>query len=531
MNAYDWLPHLRAGTNGHEVAEALNLRRRVAHYVCPNCHAPSLEVLEQTFTCSRCGIHGDLIALVMVAQQTDLHGAVEWLLARAIAEGKERRKTERRWLEAEQRFQATFEQAAIGLALVTPDGSWLLVNQKLCDIVGYTAEQLLERSLQDITHPDDVALDLEQRERVLAGELATYSMEKRYLRSDTSVVWINLTVSLVREASGAPRYFIAAVEDISERTRAERALRASEERYRTLVETSPDGILVTDLDGMILIANRRAARLHGYDGPEAMVGLRVFALVIPTDRGRAVEDARRTYQEGEVRDSGYTMLRNDGSTFPGEISASLLRETAGQPAGTIGIIRDVTVRKRAEDALRHQAMHDSLTDLPNRILFGDRLEQAIHAARRTAAPLALLLLDLDNFKDVNDTFGHHDGDVLLQKVAMRLRAMVRDSDTVARLGGDEFAFLLPATDEAGALRVAQKVSVLLRASEQIEEQSLCPGGSIGIAMYPDHGEDSASLLRHADVAMYTAKRGRSGCAVFSFDQEPTRLKAAALRCE
>ena len=517
MDAYDWLPHLRAGTTGQEVAEALRLRRRGPRFVCPSCTSGGLEVREQSFSCRDCGIHGDLVALVMVARRTDMQGAIEWLLMRTVEEVAERRKTERRWLEAEQRFQAIFEQAAIGLALVTPDGRWLLVNQKLCDITGYPEEELLERTVQDITYPDDLTLDQDHMAKLLARELSTYSIAKRFRRGDGSVVWINLTVSLVREATGDPRYFITAIEDISQRKWAEEALQESEERYRTLVETSPDGILLTDLDGTILIANRRAARLHGYETSHEMVGLRVFALVIPEERKRAVDDARRTYRDGEVRDAEYTMLRKDGGTFPGEISASLLRDGEGNPLGTIGIVRDITSRKRAEEALQFQAMHDALTGLPNRVLLGDRLEQAIGTARRNRVGLALLLLDLDNFKDVNDTFGHHWGDLLLQQVAKLLRGAVRESDTVARLGGDEFAGLLPATDELGAVAAARKVATSLSSELKVGDRTFYPRGSIGIALYPDHGPDAGALLQRADGAMYAAKRSGTELAVHGMD--------------
>jgi diguanylate cyclase (GGDEF)-like protein len=184
-------------------------------------------------------------------------------------------------------------------------------------------------------------------------------------------------------------------------------------------------------------------------------------------------------------------------------------------------------RKHAEQALEYQAMHDALTDLPNRMLLTDRLHQAVLTAQREGRRLALLLLDLNGFKDVNDTFGHHLGDVLLQEVGARIQDQLRESDTVARLGGDEFAVVLPTTDdEQGAVNAARRILKSLEEPFVLEDRRLHVGGSIGIALTPEHGHDPATLLRRADIAMYVAKRTRTGYAVYKPEQDqhsPARL--------
>src|SRR5947209_20137797 len=172
------------------------------------------------------------------------------------------------------------------------------------------------------------------------------------------------------------------------------------------------------------------------------------------------------------------------------------------------IIHDVTERKRTEEALAHQALHDGLTGLPNRLLLQDRLTQSIRMAERDGRPFALCVIDLDRFKDVNDTLGHLAGDQLLQEVAFRLRQALRASDTVARLGGDEFAVVLPDADAHAATLAAQKVVEALGASLLLEGCEVAVGASVGIAVYPEHGGDAETLLRKADVAMYVAKQSR-----------------------
>jgi diguanylate cyclase (GGDEF)-like protein len=176
-------------------------------------------------------------------------------------------------------------------------------------------------------------------------------------------------------------------------------------------------------------------------------------------------------------------------------------------------------RKQTERSLEYQASHDALTELPNRALLMERLQRALFVAQGSNRPLALFLLDLDRFKEVNDTYGHHHGDLLLQQVAGRLQTALRDSDTVARLGGDEFAVLLPGTSESGAVIVAKKILTSLDQPFVVEGQTLDIGGSIGIALHPDHGEESDILMHCADVAMYVAKRAKGGYTVYSPDQE------------
>lgn len=218
-----------------------------------------------------------------------------------------------------------------------------------------------------------------------------------------------------------------------------------------------------------------------------------------------------------------TALRGNGCEF--ELDLQLVPvEDGGQLTHWVAFLRDVTAAKHQVTSLRHQAMHDALTGLPNRALLFDVLEKAIEAARATGSQLALMLMDLDRFKEVNDTFGHHFGDALLKQVAFRLQNQMRGEDVVARLGGDEFAVVLPTfADNSVTATAARRILNTLEQQFVIEGQVLEVGASIGIALYPEHGTDARTLLRRADVAMYTAKQKQTG---YSFHREDAEVRSA-----
>ena len=211
----------------------------------------------------------------------------------------------------------------------------------------------------------------------------------------------------------------------------------------------------------------------------------------------------------------------------GNATASMVKGDSGEPLFVIGMIEDISARKAQEAELEHQALHDALTGLPNRSLLQDRLLQAIRMGQRDQHPMALMMMDLDRFKDVNDTFGHHSGDLLLREVAVRLTAELRASDTVARLGGDEFAIVLMGVEsESVAAAGARKLLRALEPPFEIDGERFDVGASIGIALFPQHGDGADALMRRADVAMYVAKRSGSGYAVYAPEEDthsPERL--------
>lgn len=283
------------------------------------------------------------------------------------------------------------------------------------------------------------------------------------------------------------------------------ALAESRAHFRTVVANAPIVLLALDAAGMITLSEGSGlAALHRQPG-EA-VGCSIFDLY--ADVPELIAQARRALA-GE--DHTAPCLVRDVAF---EVRWTPLTDTAGTPTGAIAVATDITERQRAEAALQHQALHDPLTDLPNRALLGEHLQQTLRGAERDGTAASFALLDLNRFKEVNDTLGHHAGDVLLQHVALRVQGALRASDIVARLGGDEFAVLLPGADAAAAIPVIQRILAALAAPCIIDGHSLDVGGSLGLAVYPAHGADAATMLRHADVAMYVAKRAGSGYAVY-----------------
>ena len=302
----------------------------------------------------------------------------------------------------------------------------------------------------------------------------------------------------------AVRYAVESARGARLRRRAEHALADSEQRYRSLFEQSRDAIFMTERGGEIVELNEAARELLGYDGDE-LIGrdvLSIYADPADRDRFRTEMEARSHVRDFEVR-----VRRRDRTERWCLVSAWVRREPTGEVAGYQGIIHDITERKRVEDQLAHDAFHDTLTALPNRALFMDRLERAVARRRRMdAKDVAVLFLDLDRFKVVNDSLGHMIGDELLRQIGRLLQAEVRDEDTVARLGGDEFAILLDGVEDAAdPTHVAERIQERLRKPFRLSGRDVFTSVSIGITFGGGGVERAEDLLRDADTAMYRAK--------------------------
>ncbi|HEY7295130.1 MAG TPA: diguanylate cyclase, partial [Dehalococcoidia bacterium] len=299
---------------------------------------------------------------------------------------------------------------------------------------------------------------------------------------------------------------------------AEEGLRRQLDFTGAITNNLGEGVLALDVAGYITLANPAAARMLGWDAAD-LVGRHVSEVVAAppaTGSGDPIAGVLGSGVPARVEDAAF--LRRGSAPLPASFSVSPIL-SSGRIEGAVIAFHDITKRKAQTAALEHQARHDALTGLPNRVLLRDRVEQAIRTSGREALPLALLVMDLDGFKEVNDTLGHQMGDVLLQQVARRLQDALRASDTVARMGGDEFAILLPGDAQAGAQIAAHKLLEALDRPFLIDGCGIDVGASIGIAVYPDHGLDAQTLLRRADVAMYVAKRGERGAALYASEHD------------
>lgn len=285
-----------------------------------------------------------------------------------------------------------------------------------------------------------------------------------------------------------------------------------------VLEWIPDGVIVSDLGGRIVFVNRQAEEMTGYSRGELLGSS--LDILVPDGLHGGPDHQRRAYTEADTgprflgrREHDYVVRRKDGSTVQVEIALGPVG--SGVHQHTIAVLRDIVERRKLEHALEHRALHDPLTDLANRTLFYDRFRQSLHAARRENAKVALVMLDLDAFKEVNDLHGHAVGDEALKKVASRLRLGLRATDTAARLGGDEFAWILPKiADRPTVEQIVRARLAGIQEPIQVGDLQLKLGASAGIALYPDDGHDVDALMKRADTALYTVKKSGGGKTLY-----------------
>lgn len=625
-----------------------------------------------------------LVVLALLALAVAATGLLSYLLHRA-------RRLSRRH-DSAARAVSAYSSGAI--CLTDGAGHVLSLNPAAERLLAISAQEATGRPAWDVIHLGDRdGADSGWLQLALAGDQSRGQGYVTLGGRTAPVAYTAGPIVMDGHVTGAALLF-SETSDIEE----SEARRRAEAQYRTLIESSPDGMLLTDPYGYIQFANQRAAALHGWEEGDALAGKRLVELIDPAMRVALSHGMRRVAEDGQIAVYDYAALRRDGDVFPAEAAVSRVID-GGEVRGLLLVVRDISRHKLAEAALRatqeradlqqvvadvlahatslgdamprllralgdsggwdgallwqldgredrlhcpfawsrpgaglepyinggltaalkpgngpvgesavhgqavwvgesdlhaescpvpgtseirtvfcfplraggetqgviefidresrprdagvtetlesvstaigqfikrkqaereleYRAHHDALTALPNRDLFNIRLERALSVAAVSHHSLAVLLMDMDRFKEVNDTFGHLHGDALLKQAATRLSAVLRDSDTVARLGGDEFAVLLPVTDEEGARAAAEKLLRCVEKPFPVEQELLDVGISIGVAMYPDHGRDPGALLQHADVAMYQAKREKLGVAVYAADDDyhtPTRF--------
>lgn len=433
------------------------------------------------------------------------------MLLGVLRDISERKRAERAIREAEERYRLLVELAPVGI-LLFQDGVYRFANRAAATLLG-------ARDPDELIGRDPFSLILEpyheriraRAERLLAGGGPAEPIEIEMRRLEGEVVTIE-TVGAAIVAGGRPAIQIL-IRDITEARRARRALEEAEARWRSLLELAPDAVLLIENETYVY-ANRRAAELYGAADPAELVGRSPFDFILEEFWPRIRERAARLLAHGErLPPIEIRIRRLDGTILDVETTGAVIED--GGRRVIQSVIRDISERKALEAELWRRAHHDPLTGLPNRLLFFDRLGQALHRCRREGRSGALLSLDLDGFKLVNDGHGHDAGDALLVEVARRLRAQVRRVDTVARLAGDEFALVLYPVEGAAAVEaVGRRILRALRDPIEHRGRRLQVAASLGATLFPHDGDRADALLKKADLALYRAKDRGPGSLVF-----------------
>jgi len=408
-------------------------------------------------------------------------------------------------------------------------GTLTWISPQIETLLGQPPEEILDDQdvWYELVHPDDV-------ERVKAEELRVFNaqeefdIEYRMVARDGRVLWVRERDSIVRDADGMPLFTQGVLYDITPQRRVEHELRDERDRAQSYLDIAGTFVILVDIGDRIVLVNRAGCELLGYEHDE-LVGQDVIDFLCPAESAAETRAAHRAIIE-RGRDprepAEFTILAKDGRRHVMLWRNTLMRDETGVPTGVLSSGIDVTERLEAEQQIAYLAYHDSLTGLPNRALLAEHLELALARARRTSTAVALLYLDLDDFKLVNDSLGHQAGDELLCQIALRLQDRRRETDLLARQGGDEFLLLLSDVggDAVGVARTAaEAILEALSRPFSIAGTDFHVGASIGVGVFPRDANDGDELLRHADAAMYQAKaRGRNTVAVYSGEAHQSR---------
>ncbi len=442
----------------------------------------------------------------------------------------ERKKAEEALRLSEERFNLAIRGSTDGF-WDWPDTSKnaLWITPRFYELIGYEHNefQMGFEKFRELLHPEDREHFLEAVRAHLEDQ-QPYDVEYRLQTKSGDYAWFRARGQAIWDKQGKPLRMSGSIQDITARIQAEAKLRASEEKFSKAFRSSPDAFMITrQQDGSIIEVNEGFERNTGYTAAEA-IGRNTFEIGLwaePEEREKLMSLLK---QQGYVRDLEICMRIKSGQVRQCLTSAELIT-IEGVPC-LVTVTRDITERKAYLANMEHQATHDSLTELPNRELLFTSIEAAIRDAKDKGNMIALFLMDLDRFKEINDTLGHHSGDNLLKQIGPRLqRHMDKNGVLIARLGGDEFAVLIGSIESEGqAINHVEQVLSIVKQSFDIDGLKVEIGASVGVSLYPQHGDNPSTLLRCADVAMYHAKQHSLGYAIYSPDHDGYSLRRLSL---
>ncbi|CAM3892941.1 EAL domain-containing protein [Paracidovorax anthurii] len=435
----------------------------------------------------------------------------------------------------EERFRALFDQAAVGVAQVDgATGRFVRANTRFCELLGHAPHEIERLTVRDVTVEDDMARSQVLIDRLVAGEIPEFRLEKRYRHKSGATVWADLAVSQMRGPGVPSGHHIAVVQDITARKRMEEAQQGSEARLRHILYRLPVGVCLVRPDGTLSFRNERFEQICGYGPQDTPTVADFWRLALPaeSERVQAIAEWQAACQsaragDGTIPPREHTLTCRDGVVRTVDMAGVLLE---GECLITLV---DLSQHKAAEEEIHYLAYYDPLTQLPNRRLLVDRLQQTVAASKRRGRCGAVLMLDLDNFKTLNETQGHERGDLLLRQVAQRLRGCVQPEDTVARHGGDEFVVVLedlgqsPQGAAARAEELGQKILAAMRQPFLIEGEPRHTTVSMGVTVFQGQRETVDELLQRSDLAMYQAKAGGRNALQFYDPQMQASVAARA----
>lgn len=531
----EWANQAFTVLTGYAKGEALGLTPR--QLIRSGRNSPALyEDLWQTILSGRTW-HGELVNRrkdgrlydeeMSITPVKDVQGRIHHFVA-IKQDITERKQAARALAESEQRLELALAGGDLGLWDHDLRSGKLTCNARWAQMLGYSLEEIvpLMATWEKWIHPDDLPRVLQAREAHLRGETPRYESEYRMLHRDEHWVWILDRGKVVaRDADGHPLRALGTHLDISERKHSEVALQEREAKLSTLLASMPDLVFMIDTSGNLTQCHIPSGQWF-FTLPPPLEGLS-YAKVAPPPVVQALDEALAgIIGDGRTRVNVLTVPMAGGEERHYHLTVNQLADSSRFPTGFLAVVRDITEQRRAEEKIRELAYYDTLTELPNRRLLMDRLRLALAAAERSGVYGALLFIDLDYFKTLNDQRGHAVGDLFLVEVARRLQSCLRAGDTAARLGGDEFVVMLP---EIGKSReaalpclaaVCEKMLGVLGQPCMLEGESCLSGASIGAALFSADGQTPEEILQHADQAMYEAKA--SGRAAWRMAPEVTK---------
>ncbi|HQC10858.1 MAG TPA: PAS domain S-box protein, partial [Smithellaceae bacterium] len=444
---------------------------------------------------------------------TGFHG-----IMRDVTERKQMEETLR---HNQEKYRAMIETIQDGYFEVDLTGAFTFVNDVICRHMRYSREELLGLGNRQFQDRVNARKAYEAFVNVYNTGIPVKAFEMEVIRKDGTKQISEVSISLIRDSRGQPVGFRGISRDICDRKEMEESLRQSEERYRSIIEQMEDGYFELDLAGNFTFVNDAECRNLGYSRRE-LIGMNRRQYTDEKNAGALFALFNEVYKTGiPVKSYDLELVRKDGKKAFHAISASLIKGADGKPVGFRGIARDVSERKSQEEQIKYLATHDGLTELPNRLMFNQLLSHAVQGAKRYRKQFAVMFIDLDGFKVVNDTLGHDAGDRLLREIAVRFKHTLRAVDVAARLGGDEFVVMMEdiaAPEQAAVL--AQRILEATGKPFGLASGECRVTASIGICVYPENGDDEQTLMKNADAAMYRAKEeGKNNFQFYSTDMK------------